>query len=328
MTWAQTCTPTNLGGFPGARFSDGSFGFQSHLKVNPDGGKASYTLGDHGYTYISNGVSKRSWGTWTSCEPLAANCGNLFKEAEVGAFGPGTQEFCAFALEVEPIPPKTATQECGKGRKIIGNGKGRPILGSDQLDTVDGKKTRYYKSMTHLNQWIDGKALSVDSITIPMIVVPTGNGEMLGRIAYVSHGGKSTFAVVGDTGPNLGEGSIALHELLRYGELQTPPPIGPIKIEDRCGPVEKGVKPPYSVRPDVRNDICKSNQKMRGAADIRGYANIPNGVTTIVLGKARLPMRSATVVGETITLNSIKKAFDDAGYTTEILNRMARCLSP
>lgn len=329
MAWAAPCpSKTSIGGFPGMRFEDESFAFRSPLNVNPDGAKASYTVGDHGYTYISNGMNRRSGSGWASCVNENKLCSSQFKEAEDKAFGPGSPEFCAFALEVEPIPPQTSTQECGDGRKIIGNGKGRPILGPDQLGTVEGGKTSYYKSMTHLNQQIDKKRLSVDSMIVPMIVVPASKKEMLGRIAYVTFQGKSTLAVVGDTGPDLGEGSIALHELLVYGALQDPPPIGPIKLADRCGPVEMKVKQPYAIRPDTKDDLCKPGRKMQGAADIRGYGTIPGGVVTVVLGKARLPMLSSTLSKDAITLSSIKKASDDAGYTAETLDRMAQCLKP
>jgi hypothetical protein len=74
---------------------------------------------------------------------------------------------------------------------------------------------------------------------------------MVGHVAWVAFNGKSTFAVVGDTGPAFGEGSIALHQLLRYGQL-APQLVGPdhdarallsdgvvdtgaIRVASRCG---------------------------------------------------------------------------------------------
>ncbi|WP_423391980.1 hypothetical protein [Burkholderia sp. LMG 21824] len=322
---AATCPgPAMIGGLPGARFQDGSFGVNGPLAVNPDGAKASYTKGDHGFTYISNGMDL--FNPKASCQSRGSDCGRKFREAETHGFGPGTPEFCVYAIDVEPIPPKTATIDCGNGKKVIGNGKGRPRVGEDQLDTVDGGKTSYYVSMTRLNQLLDGKARPIDSAIVPSIVVPTGESDLVGRIVYVAYQGRSTLAVAGDTGPRFGEGSIALHEMLRYGDLQTPPKIGPISLSSRCGEDERALKPPFESRPDLRGDQCTQGVvSQRGGADIRAYAGIDSGVTMVVLGKASLPMKSA-VSQVPVTLDALKEAANKAGYTDASLKAMASCL--
>jgi hypothetical protein len=38
-------------------FDDGSIAVRARLSVNPDGGAGSYTVDDHGFTYIANGLS-------------------------------------------------------------------------------------------------------------------------------------------------------------------------------------------------------------------------------------------------------------------------------
>lgn len=219
QTGAQPSCPagTSIGGLPGARFADGSFGVIGPLAVNPDGAKASYTVGDHGITYVANGMDR--WNPKLSCQSSGAGCGTLFREAEKRDFGPGTAEFCVYAIEVEPIAPATATVDCGEGKRVIGNGKGRPRKGADQLEMIDGGKTSYYQSMTHLNQLVDGTVRSIDSATVPAIVVPSGSADLLRPVVYVTYQGRATLAAVGDTGRRFGEGSVALHELLRYGAL-------------------------------------------------------------------------------------------------------------
>ncbi|MEJ8851817.1 hypothetical protein [Variovorax rhizosphaerae] len=317
--------PTTIGGLPGARFADGSFGVKGPLAVNPDGAKASYTVGDHGFTYISNGMDR--WNPKVSCLASGSNCSSLFLQAEKGAFAPGTPEFCVYAIEVEALAPGGQTVACGGGKKVIGNGKGRPRVGQDQLDTIEGGKTRYYASMTHLNQLVDGMVRSIDSATVPAIVVPTSSPDLLGRVVYVTFEGRSTVAVAGDTGPRFGEGSIALHELLRYGSLQTPQKIGPISIANRCGDAEKSLKAPYESRPDKgKGDLCNRPGARLGPADVRAYTGIDAGVTMVLLGKARLPMKS--IVSQVpVTVDALRKAATDAGYTDESMQRTAACLS-
>ncbi|WP_152602977.1 hypothetical protein [Caballeronia sordidicola] len=315
---------TDIGGLPGMKFEDGSVGVVGPLAVNPDGTKASYTVGDHGYTYISNGMDQ--WNPKVSCLSENSNCGEKFREAEKGAFGPGTPEFCVYAIEVEPFSPNAKLVACGKGKNVIGNGKGRPRVGKELLDTVGGGTTNYYVSMTHLNQLVDGATQYIDSAAVPSIVVPTVKSELLGQVVYATYRGKSTFAIVADTGPSFGEGSIALHQYLHYGELRAAPKIGPIGLKDRCGPDESGLEVPFNSAPDMHGDLCSEKGKRKGAADIRAYTGIRGGVTMIVLGKAKLPMKGI-VAQVPVTVEALEKAASKAGYTEASLQSMASCLA-
>ncbi len=315
---------TTIGGLPGAQFEDGSFGVTGPLNVNPDGAKASYTQDDRGFTYIANGMNRLNPAV--DCRKHLTDCAKAFRTAEDGQFGPGTPEFCVYAIEVDPIPPATKTLVCrGDGAKTIGNGKGRPRLGADRLDRIEGGQIGYYVSMTRLNQLVDGKPQAIDSLTVPGIVVPRTHADLVGRVVYAAYQGRSTLAVVNDTGPAFGEGSIALHEMLRYGALQTPPKIGPISVANRCHDAELAIKAPYTSRPDAANDRCDDPGKRRSPADVRAYTGIGSGVTMIVLGNASLPMKNGVATAP-VTPDALKQAANQAGYTDARLADMAHCL--
>src|SRR4051812_34199331 len=83
-------------------FSDGAILMRTPLAVNPDGAAASYVPGDHGYTYIANGVNLRDHGSKVSCSAAGngPRCRAAWAEVEAGAFGQGTPEFCVFAMDV------------------------------------------------------------------------------------------------------------------------------------------------------------------------------------------------------------------------------------
>lgn len=49
-------------------FKDGSIAVRARLAVNPDGGKGAYTVGDHGFTYIANGLSIMRKGVRYRCD--------------------------------------------------------------------------------------------------------------------------------------------------------------------------------------------------------------------------------------------------------------------
>ena len=316
---------TVIGGLTGARYRDGSFGVRGPLNVNPDGTNASYTEGDHGFTYIANGMELLN--PRRSCKPRANACREKFLRAESGGFGPGTQEFCVFAMEVEQISPRTELQSCGRGKKVIGNGKGRPRFGDGTLATFAGEQTRYYVSTTHLQQIVDGKTGYIDSAVVPSIVVPGEQANLLGRVVYVSYQGRSALAVVGDTGPNFGEGSIALHQLLLYGSIEKPPLVGPIPLSRRCEHAELSLRAPFESRPDLEGDTCRPGHKPRGDSDVRAYKAIGGGVTMVVLGRASLPMTGITSQIP-VTQESLKAAAEKAEYSDVSMAAMAACLAP
>ena len=96
-------------------FPDGSVAVRARLAVNPDGGLHSYTVGDHGFTYIANGLSRWRNGSGTKCD---SGCMAEFRAAESAGFGPGTATFCVYAVEVDPFPGGSLVS-CGDGRRVI-----------------------------------------------------------------------------------------------------------------------------------------------------------------------------------------------------------------
>lgn len=197
VTWGHSasCPAPGLGGR--ITFPDHSILMRTQLAVNPDGAAASYTPGDHGYTYITNGVNLHERGKKVSCSDSAntARCREQWNLAEAGAFGVGTPEFCVFAMDVEPITKGSQTTSCETDdRYIVGNGKGRPKAGK-QITTVSGGTLTSYSSTTTLTHTVKGEVAYVDSAAIPGLVVPRSRSDLIGSLAWVRFGGQETFAI-------------------------------------------------------------------------------------------------------------------------------------
>lgn len=294
------------------------------LAVNPDGAAASYAPGDRGFTDINNGVNLIDNGVKRSCVTNSALCREKWAQAEAGSFAKGTPEFCSFAIAAAPIAADGKLTGCEnkKGRFIIGNGKGRPAPGS-VVKNVEGKDVITYLSTTSLTHSVNGETRYVDSSKLPGIVVPTSRPELVGSLAWVEFGEFSTFAIVSDTGPAFGEGSVALHEVLRYGALQTPQPIGPILVAMRCGPAET-LKAPFQSRPDLKTDKCKPGYVAKTISDIRAYSGIESGVTTVILKNVKPPMKGWLSQIE-LTTSALEKTAQSAGYDAARLATLAKC---
>lgn len=307
-------------------FSD-AIAMTSGLAVNPDGAAASYMPGDHGYTYINNGVNLILGGKKVACVKKINGelCRKKWKLAEAGNFGVGTPEFCSFAIDVDNFPNGPEKQPCEKGgRFVIGNGKGKPTSGY-VVKNVFGESITSYLSTTSLQHTINETPTYVDSSVLPGIVVPEGRADLIGAIAWVRYGSRSTFAIVNDEGPSFGEGSIALHRALRF---DTPPPlqpIGPIPLSLRCTAIEK-FQPPFNSAPDDGEiDLCKAGRKPTSATDIRAYNGIGSGVQTIILPNERPPMKGKLSTIE-ITPAVLRQIALEAGYNEKRLSDMASCL--
>lgn len=303
---------------------------QTALAVNPDGAAASYAPGDHGYTYINNGVNLIENGKKAPCVADAhkKKCTAKWKEAELGKFGPGTPEFCSFAIAVAALPGGPPPQNCegDKSRFIIGNGKGQPAPGY-KVRNVEGESVTTYLSMTRLRHMVGGEPAYVDSATLPGLVVPKTSPELVGSIAWVRMGPRSTFAIVNDTGPAFGEGTVALNEALQYDAPPPPQPIGPIPLARRCSEVETLRKPFTSAPDDGRGDKCQKGRKPTSASDIRAYGGLPDGVQTVILTSVKPPMRGDSLTTITLTPASIRATAIAAGYDEKRLAAMADCLN-
>lgn len=178
--------------------------------------------------------------------------------------------------------------------------------------------------MTSLHHRVGGEVRYVDSAAVPALVSP--RPELRGAIAWVRFGDRVTFAIVGDTGPRFGEGTLALHQRLRTGTIGPLPALGPIPRESRCTREELSLRPPFKSSPDIDGDLCNSGHPVRGATDIRGYAGIRDGVETIILSRVTPPMRGTTVTQE-LTLSLLEATATNAGFSTERLASMADCLA-
>src|SRR5712691_3826038 len=145
--------PTNIGGMKAYVFPDGLIAAKAPLEVNPDGATASYTVGDHGFTYIANGLALYRDGVRLECKKNVSQCRIAFQNVESKDFAKGTQEFCVSAMEVDP-PPGRDLVPCRNGY-IAGNGKGRLKVGGE-LESISGAKVKYYTSTTALMHAVNG----------------------------------------------------------------------------------------------------------------------------------------------------------------------------
>jgi hypothetical protein len=311
-------------------FPDGSIVMKTALEVNPDGAVASYTPGDHGYTYIANGVSLIEDGVIKSCSGAGNtnHCHTKWLAAEAAGFGAGTAEFCVFAMEVEPLTndgQKVVCDDPRKKRFTAGNGKGRPVPGATVTD-VFGRPAPTYYSTTTLSHVRDGKTVYVDSAAIPGLVAPTTRRDLVGAIAWVRYGNHEGFAIINDTGPRFGEGTVALHQLLHTGSVGPLQPVGPIPLDQRCKAAETSLKAPFvTFLENGKRDRCTAGHNPEGAVDIRAYSGIDKDVVSIVLAAVKPPMQGHKVTQE-LTRPLLSQLATNAGYTSAKLSAMARCL--
>lgn len=307
-----TTTPTRV-------FADGSIAVRARLAVNPDGGVASYTTGDAGFTYIANGLDRWSAGATSSCQ--AGGCRPDFLKAEQMGFGPGSPAFCVYAIEVEPFTEGGQRTACGRGKWVVGNGLGKPRPGP-VVEGLAGQPVQTYRSMTSVTHRQGGETRYLDAEALPIAVAPAA--ELLGKLVWVGGAGFTpTLALIGDRGPAFGEGSIALHQLLRTGSVTRQKP-GPIPLEQRCGPGELGLKPPFVSRPGGGSaDRCKPGRQPTTPSDVRAYQGIDAVLDHVILGRADLPRKGLAMQDE-VSLQALAAAA--AAYTPERIQQMLACL--
>lgn len=300
-------------------FDDGSVAVRARLAVNPDGGASSYTAGDAGFTYIANGLDRWADGTTTSCQ--AGGCRPDFLKAEQMGFGLGSPAFCVYAIEVDPLTQGGSRTACGPGKWVVGNGLGKPRPGP-VVEGLSGQPVQTYRSMTSVTHRLNGETRYLDAEALPIAVAPAR--EYLGKLVWVGGAGFTpTLALIGDRGPAFGEGSIALHQLLRTGTVTRQKP-GPIPRDQRCGPGELGLKPPFVSRPGGGSaDRCRPGRTPTTPSDVRAYQGIDAVLDFVILGQATLP-RKGMAVQEEVSLQSMTAAA--AAYTPERIQQMLACL--
>lgn len=301
------------------QFDDGSIAVRARLAVNPDGGPASYTVGDHGFTYIANGLDAWRDGKRETCD---STCVRAFRAAEAAAFAAGTAEFCVFGMEVEPLKPGQERTPCPEGG-LVGNGRGRLVLG-EMLPTVANGTVQAYRSTTSLQHIVNGQRRYLNSEALPIAVTP--RVDLLGHVVWVGGSGMhGTYAILGDKGPAFGEGSIALHQLVREGRVSSQQP-GPIAAAKRCTSVELGLKAPFESRPDGgKSDRCRPGYAAKSDTDVRAYAGVDQDLDFVILGKATLE-RKGNVIQSEVTAASIQGVAQAGGYDDDAIRRMIACL--
>ena len=308
------------------KFSNGAIAIRTGtFNVNPDGARSAYTVGDHGFTYIANGVDLYVNGQRRKCT-RDLQCGTLFQEAAERKFAKGTREFCAYGIKAEAFPGGRLTP-CGGGAALIGNGKGKPVIG-DELTTVTGDKVLSYQSLTTLSHKIAGKISALDSETIPTAVIPKDAAKLIGKIVWVrAHKNEATetLAIAGDTGNAFNEGSIALHQLLAYQKL-IPQKTGPIPAGLRCGPEESALQAPFNSAPDKAGDTCQIKAAHPGNADIRAYTTMQGPIDLVILPDGGFQVADL-LVDEEVSIDSIRAKFQQGTFTEEKIREMAACMN-
>jgi hypothetical protein len=225
-------------------------------------------------------------------------------------------------MAVEPVERGKAKVLCKDG-EVVGNGKGRPVLG-EVLQTVGGDTIQAYASTTSLTHLVGGKQVSLNSETLPIAVTPSA--DLLGRVVWVGGAGmNATYAVLGDEGPAFGEGSIALHQLLRRGAVSRQT-VGPIPAHKRWQAGELGLKEPFLSRPDGGDaDRCRTGYTAKTPSDVRAYRGVAQAINFVILGTAAFG-REGNAIQSEVTADSIQQLKVSAGYTNENIKQMVSCL--
>lgn len=323
--------------------SDGNMVIKSIMTVDVDGAPSAYAKKNLGLDYIGNSIDyytdRNEW----------IDCGNscvakfLLDEKDWSKAG---STFCGFALEPDRSAGKKLVP-CNRGKGYtLGKGGTSPKEGTP-FTGVDGSLIVPYVSTTTVKHRVGGAVVSVDSQTIPFIVTPgTGAKKVpLGTIVWV--GGKGwygQFAVVADIGPAFGEGSVALHQLLRDNAINKINP-GYIKATDRCRKSEQ-VSPPYRSAIDPHAELCKKicddgdNDvacKVKGGTNIRADVGFTQEIEFVVLTNAVIKLDARNFADQLIFVakdpkdpkefvGSIEWVARTAGYTDEKIQELRKLL--
>ena len=196
-------------------FADGSVAVRARLAVNPDGGVSSYTVGDAGFTYIANGL-----------RPLARE--------------PHQQ------LSGRQLPPRLPEGRADGVRPRLADllrlcDRGRTLYRGRQPVRPAGRQVRHRKRSGQARARPGGGgAVGPAGPDLPLDDLGQAPGERraplpgcrgaadcggavaryLGKLVWVGGAGFTpALALIGDRGPAFGEGSIALHQLLRTGSV-------------------------------------------------------------------------------------------------------------
>lgn len=309
---------------------DDAIAIKTSLNVNGDGALAAYTTDNAGYIYWANGVDIIENEKIISCKRETKKCNHGFKLAAEKDFAAGTPEFCVFGMAVV-VPRGKKPEGCpGKYGTRAGNGKGSPKPGKP-VTNFQGRMSETFVSTTAMQHMKEGEEEQLDALTVPALVAPSSRASLLGSIVWLKYKDREVFAVVGDTGPAFGEGSIALHQLLRYGELRPAPPPGVIPAAQRCGAAEMMIERPYMSRAgEDGDDECgrKPISKITRDANVRawgGTGDRAQPVEVVVFTNIRVPMNERLATSELTP--AYLADFGARNVDPDRLNQIRSCLT-
>ena len=211
------------------------------MRVNADGALAAYSAyGQHGLSYLCDGaLISVDRGPFSAKNK--ASCGAAVAEIDGIPIVNGSIKFptgmrhrlCVFGFEVIGGKP------CNKGKAVLvgDDVSAEARIHYDVLDARNNRMAHFYSTTALRHK----SGISLDSSTLPFVVAPGGIADMTkGQFGFVVSSGNTTLdkkvpqsrtipVVIGDVGPadKFGEGSIALHQLLAYGELRQWPRFDP-----------------------------------------------------------------------------------------------------
>lgn len=314
------------------RFADGSLALRSPLTVLADGGEGAYAEGDHGYVSILNNIFLLEGGQRRACyeADVFSRCASAFRAAEAAGFKSGTARFCVSGFEVEPVVEGNMLLECGDYLWVIGDGRGRLKRSEPKLNAA-GQMVTSYISHTALMHRANARAkgMPLDSLSIPVAVYPESQ-PWPGQLVWAQHRdaagtARNVVAVGGDTGPAFGSGSIAMHQLLVYGEPR-PQKLGPIPADKRCQAGETDLPHPFATDSLAGpSDSCEAKKgNVSAAAEIRAAKSLPQ-VDFVILPRGKFDAKDGAI-NTVLSTAVLRQQFTRAGYTDEQMRQRLACL--
>jgi hypothetical protein len=245
------------------------------MRVNADGARRAYELDNHGISYLCDGLTVGHGAGWITRKPCGSTATKAIEDAEQKDgwlyFSDRKPSMCIFGFYVKG--GKKGVSGCSGS--VVGGGQ--PAAKAQLISVpAPGGPLQYFISTTSLRNTTNDKTKEwIDSEQIPFIVIPDKWPHakiVLGDYAYVYSpralgieretltGPRGSFAIVADTGPRgkFGEGSIALHQMLVFGELR-PAPEYQWVAKGKPHPEHASIYHPY---------------RDRGDGDIRAKSNI------------------------------------------------------
>jgi hypothetical protein len=311
---------------------------KQHARVNADGAIRSYALDGHGFSYLCDGLTWKSSQGYTfrgECPKNAAEAIRRARRNDSGVlhFSKEGPTLCVFGFHVSD----GLSGQKGCNNLVVGGGVGgsAPVV---EVKTSGGTHPHFVSTTSVKN--IGGHAgtpeREIDAAAIPFIVRPGEWSDSFPQAAFELRdyayvyspgpvgvkresltGPRGVFALVADSGPKkkFGEASIALHQLLAFGELKPAPAYMP---------TPKGK--PHPRAQDIFHPFLDT-----GDGDVRAKANIYREVWYVMFPQSSQQPRPSRYTyerhGSEISGNiqeTASKAADALGGTDAIIGCLAK----